>query len=47
MNSTEELASFAWEFARRVGLLFYIVNPRTTTFEKAEDVPNYIHEVSI
>ena len=27
--------------------LFYAVTPKETTFEKVEDVPNYLNEVSL
>ncbi|GFY57151.1 hypothetical protein TNIN_45581 [Trichonephila inaurata madagascariensis] len=29
----------------KLGFLFYAVSPNRTTFEKVEDVPNYIVEV--
>ena len=42
MGSAVELAT---KVAKRVGLLFYIANPKETTFEHEDQVPNYLVEV--
>jgi hypothetical protein len=33
------------ELARRIGLLFYLVNPKESSFDRLEDVPNYTDQV--
>ena len=37
----------AKEQLRRFGYLFYLVDPKSTKFERPEDVPNYIDLVSL
>jgi len=37
-------AAWWWPVLEGLGRLFYIVDPRTTTFERVEDVPDYITE---
>lgn len=32
---------------RRLGTLFYIVEPNATTFQHVDKVPDYINEVSV
>lgn len=35
------------EFAKGLGRMFYIVDPKDTVYENVEDVPNFYVQVSI
>ena len=46
MNVTIDSRQLLSQVAEDVGFLFYVVSPNKTTFEKAEDVPDYLNRVS-
>ena len=35
------------DLVKRIGYMFYVVDPAETTFKQVEDVPNYIDFVSV
>ena len=47
MNQTSSEQSFAiHQLVEGFGLLFYLVNPVKSSFEKLEDCPDYVNQVS-
>ena len=46
MNDTSNGESFGmFQLVERLGLLFYVINPVKSSFEKVEDCPDYVNQV--